>query len=408
MATGTAERSGAIARARVLDAQGGFGAPQRLSWADGLFEAGTGADSDRQGSPLWVTPGFVDAHAHLAWHAFDEADRARLGEAETRDETAAALARNLAAGFTSVRDAGGLVPGDVRGTDCGTLPRVQCSVRMLGRAEADAAGGLHRAVEQVLAEGAQWVKLVATASVASPAGAGLEPVFAPDEVRGAVRLATASGAGVMVHAWGGAAIDDAIEAGAASIEHGIFLTDAQARRAADRGLVLVPTLRIYRQVQQMIRQGSLPEAFRRRVDEAVAQHPRAVLRARDAGLALAVGTDSGTPEQHGSGAHEIAALIGAGLTPAEALLAATRGGAELLARVEHGGSEAGSAIPGAAAPPAGAPGTIAPGAVADAVVFDRDPREPGVLTDPDRIVAVVLDGRTIAFDQTDPTRKDQR
>src|SRR5690606_37038221 len=104
---------------------------------------------------------------------------------------------------------------------------------------------------------------------------------------------------------GGEAIDDAIEAGAASIEHGIFLTDTQASRAAERGLTLVPTLRIYREVQQMIDRGTLPAAFRARVDEAVAAHPRAVLRARDAGLALAVGTDAGTPEQHGSGALEI-------------------------------------------------------------------------------------------------------
>lgn len=372
-----------IVRARVLDERGSFGAPQTLDQLSDAAAAAVRAAADRTDdtAEFWVTPGFVDAHAHLSWHAFDEAERGRKDAAETRAETAAALGRVFGAGFTAVRDAGGLSVAELArireewaasrpgsGVGTGGLPRTQLAVRMLDRAAADAAGSLEAAVDQALEAGATWVKLVATASVSSPAGAGLDPTFTAAEMQAAVRRAGAAQAQVMVHAWGGEAIDQAIEAGARSIEHGIFLSNEQAQHAADRQMTLVPTLRIYRLVRDMIRQGSLPAAFRARVDEAVGAHPRAVLRARDAGLAIAVGTDSGAPEQHGSGAHEIIALIEAGLTPNEALIAATRSGAELLDLPENH----------------------------SALVFDRDPRTPGVLSDQVHL-------RTVWMDEADPS-----
>jgi imidazolonepropionase-like amidohydrolase len=162
-------------------------------------------------------------------------------------------------------------------------------------------------------------------------------------------------------------------------------------------MTLVPTLRIYRLVQRMIDAGSLPAALLTRVDEAVGAHPRAVLRARDAGLRVALGTDYGTPQQHGANAREFDALVGAGLTPGEALLAATRAGAELLARVAP--QDPAAVRDRAAAPdPAALAGRIAEGAVADGVILRRDPSQPGALSDPESIAAVLLGGRAI-----DPT-----
>ena len=382
----------AVAEVRVLDERGGFRPGVRVAWGGGRFRLGGAArPGDLDGSELWMIPGLVDAHLHASWHAFDAADRARLAPEETRAATAAALARTLRAGVTSIRDAGGLDPAALASIPAGGRPRAQLSVRLLGRADADAAGGLGRAVDAVLEAGARWVKLVATAGVAAPVDAGREPAFSLAETRDAVRRAERAGAGVMVHAWGGPAVDHAIEAGALSLEHGIFLTDAQAARAAARGMTLVPTLRIYRLVQRMIDAGALPSAFRARVEEAIAAHPRAVLRARDAGLPIALGTDFGTPEQHGANATEFDALVAAGLAPAEALVAATRSGAELLARVagEPGDGAAPGTDGGALA------GRIAEGAPADAVLLRRDPREPGALADPRSIVAVLLAGRWV-------------
>ena len=386
----------ALRGVRVLDERGGFTAPCRVSWASGAFALG-GPERASDDAPatwgadeLWLIPGLVDAHLHAAWHAFDAADRELLGEAQTIAATERALARTLAAGVTSIRDAGGLDPLMLRAMPRAARPRVQVSVSIIDRAFADACGGLDRAVESVLERGASWVKLYGTAGIGSPAGAGLDATFSAVELRDAVHRAERVGAGVMVHAWGGAAIDDAIEAGALSIEHGLFLTADQAARAAERDMTLVPTLRIYHLVQRMIDAGALPASLRARVDEAVGAHPGAVLRARDAGLRVALGTDYGTPEQHGSNGREVDALVEAGLSPGEALLAATRSGAELLARVAGRAGDVGAvADRGALA------GRIVDGAVADGVLLRRDPRLPGALSDPQSIVAVLLGGRPI-------------
>ena len=386
----------AVARARVLTERGDFSAPQRVSWAGGRFSLGGAADLDATqtdlvapaGGDLWLVPGLVDAHTHASWHAFSEPDRARDTQAERDEKTLAVLETMLRAGFTSLRDAGGFDPAafaefvatrSAQNTEL--LPRVQASVHMITRPAADEAGDALALVDRALEAGARWIKLVGTASVASPPGSGLDPLFSLDEQRRIVRRAAEVGAGVMIHAWGGAAIDDAIEAGVMSVEHGIFLTEAQATRAADRGMTLVPTLRIYRLVQRMIERGELPAEFGPRVAEAVDAHWGAVRRARDAGLAIALGSDFGTSDQHGTNRVEFDDLVAAGLSPEEALVAATRGGAELLARV--------------ATDPAPI-GRIADGEIADAMIFTQDPRTPGVFSAPDSIFAVVSGGTVIS------------
>lgn len=375
------EAAGGIRGVRVLDERGGFSGPCDVRWERGRFAA-IDVSGSEPAEPRWLIPGLVDAHLHAAWHRFDAPDRADEDPDLVERETRRALRATLRAGVTSVRDAGGLRTERSSGRPTGAAPRVQTSVSMLDRAAVDRAGGMARAVAGVLEAGAQWIKLVATASVMSPPGARLEPAFERAEIAEAVRAGAAVGAEVMVHAWGGPAIDDAIEVGTASIEHGIFLTDAQARRAAEHGLTLVPTLRIYRLVQAMIASGELPAALRRRVDEAVGAHPEAVRRARDAGLRIALGTDYGTREQHGTNRLEFDALVSVGLTPAEALVAATRSGAELLRRVDPGAPS----------------GRIAVGEIADALILTRDPSAPGALSGPDAIAAIVLGGAVIVPD----------
>lgn len=394
---------------RVFTEAGGFTAPMRVSWESGRFSLGEAAHREFAGSQMqvadrrldgaWLLPGLVDAHVHAAWHAFDAADRARIAPVDTRRLTAAALDRTVRAGFTSVRDAGGLAveppeaqaPDGTRGADGALVrPRIAHSVAMIDRARADAAGGIGAAVDAVLESGARWVKLVATAGVSAPAGATLDAHFTAAEFRTATDRASAVGAAVMVHAWGGAAIDRALDAGVASIEHGMYLTPDQARHGAEVGATFVPTLRIYRLVRDMIANGTLPAQFAARVDEAITRHPAAVRAARNAGFSIALGTDFGTVDQHGTNRLEFDALVDAGLAPHEALLAATRGGAALLARAAPEVPEA-----GLSAQPHVAPGVIADGAVADAVVLRRDPREPGALSDPTAIVGVLLAGRWI-------------
>ena len=392
-----------------------FGEPTRVSWENGTFAVGGEIDAtDLDGRDLYLVPGLVDAHAHVAWHAFNESDREQATPEQQNRATHEVLTRMLHTGFTSVRDAGGFDPALLRDTHTHTprAPRVQSSVALIDRAKADHAGGVVAAAEAALERGARWVKLVGTASVASPPGSGLEAVFTRAEQRAVVSRAAEVGAGVMLHAWGGPAIDDAIEAGVMSIEHGIFLTTEQAARAAERRMTLVPTLKIYRLVLDMIRKGQLPAAFEPRVREAVAAHPGSVRLARDAGLAIALGSDFSTPEQHGTNRTEFDDLLHAGLTPGEALTAATRSGAELLARVAH---DPHRAPHGQSAAPSG---LIADGEIADAVVFNRNPLEPGAFSAQESVIAVIIGGELIDVSGTntagiepmrpEPTRPDSR
>jgi imidazolonepropionase-like amidohydrolase len=333
---------------------------------------GTGAVTV-DGRELWVIPGIRDVHVHIAWSDFHAEDRSRRTASEQQGLTHTALAATLRAGVTSIRDGGGapaalrdaLASGQVSG------PRLQVSVDMIGRTD----GGpdaVRARVSAAIERGAQWIKLVATAGVAAAAEAALESHFTAAEFAAAADEAERGGARLMVHTWGGASIDHAIEVGAASIEHGIFLTEAQAARAASAGVTYVPTLTVYRHVREGVARGEIDGVPLSRLDAAIAQHETAVLRARDAGLAVALGSDFGTAEQHGTNRAEIASLLRAGLSPSEALIAATAAGARLLGD-----------------------GTIEPGAPADAVVFRSDPALPTTHEDRDAVALVIEDGRIV-------------
>lgn len=382
-----------IRGALVFRPDGTFGRMAQLTWGDGVFHLGAGSRPEESmssggmapigssstdlldGRDRWVIPGIVDAHTHLAWSDFDETDR----DARTTEDTDVAirgnLARTLAAGVTSARDAGGATDSLRRAVASGALagPRLSLSVDLITRARADAVGGIAAAVEHAIDAGAEWIKIIGTDGVAHAASGGFEPHFSRAEFGDAVRRAESASARVMVHAWGGDAITWAIDAGASSIEHGIFLTQEQARIGASHGTTLVPTLHIYRLVADMIVAGQLPATFGPRVANAIAAHPVAVRRARDAGMPIALGTDFGTSAQHGRNLIEIAELVGAGLSVGEALAAATSAGAALLGRVP-------AALLGHAsgpdATPAASTGQIIDGAIADAVVLRCDPRRP--------------------------------
>lgn len=387
-----------VTDAQVFHADGTFRREPIVTWADGLFSVTAGATAAQSspviaGRDLWLIPGIVDAHVHLAWTDFSDADRRARGADERAQLVRENLRATLAAGVTSARDAGGL-DANVRdrvATDEVSSPRLSLSVDLITRDSAAQVGGLDVAIDRAIAAGAEWIKLVATDGVASPGGRPLESHFSRADIHRAVAHAESAGARVMVHAWGGDAITWSIEGGAASIEHGIFLTEDQARLGAEHGAALVPTLHVYRLVQDMIRSGALPASLRDRVDEAVDAHPAAVRRARDAGMPIALGTDYGTTAQHGHNLVEVAELLRAGLSVSEAITAATSTGASLIAR------------------PAVA-GIIEDGAVADAILLAGDPSNPETYLSQDAVVAVIQAGRLVAgADRVDiPTQNTAR
>ncbi len=221
--------------------------------------------------------------------------------------------------------------------------------------------------------GAGVIKCATTGGASSRAGHGpRDPAFDRDEMRALVDEAHALGLTVACHALGGPGLRLALEAGVDSIEHGCYLDEDPELIAmmAERGVFLVPTLTVY----EYHRESPAPHV-RERARALKEHHLESVRRALAAGVRVVAGTDAGG-HGHPPNAVELAHLVAAGLTPMQAIQAATGLAAECLGL----GREI---------------GTLEKGKRADLVVVNGDPlADVGILTDPERIRLVLKDGVT--------------
>ena len=169
----------------------------------------------------------------------------------------------------------------------------------------------------------QTLRLSATA-------AGTDRQFFADELEAIVATARLLGRKVAAHAHGADGINAALRAGVDSIEHGTFLDDESLELFATSGAFLVPTTLAGKTVEERARlPGYFPPPV---VEKALLVGPRlqdALRRAHAAGVRIAFGTDSGV-SRHGENAREFLYMVEAGMTPAEAIVAATVNAAELL------------------------------------------------------------------------------
>ncbi len=333
----------------------------------------------------FVMPGMVDMHVHL-WGIGGDPMKARLG-ALTRDRfddemTAVANARTtLEAGFTSVRDLG----GDPRGIralrdaiDAGTVegPSITNAGEMIsvtgghgddgnGLAEefadvvhshevnlCDGPDDCRRAVRAQVSLGARVIKFAATGGVLSNVSGGLGRAMTPEEMRAIIDTAHALGRKVAAHSHAAEGTKAALEAGVDSIEHGTFLDDDTIRLFKAKGAYLVPTEIAPVAALAQARGGALPPATIVKAEEAAAAMAVNHRRAYAAGVKVAFGTDTGV-SKHGDNATEFALLVQNGLTPTQAIVAATVSAADLLGRNDIG--------------------TLAPGKTADIIAVAGSP-----------------------------------
>jgi imidazolonepropionase-like amidohydrolase len=398
----------------VLDETGGFAGPVDVAVAGGVVVAvGRGLSPDGgqvsfDGDGLWLMPGIFDCHVHTGLSSFDTLELLRTPFSRRVLETAQVLRRTLQAGVTFVRDAGisdagvrdavaaGYVPGPTMqvsvvaigstgGHEDGFLagPGCECSVDYSlpdypGRPPhlADGPEEMRKAVRLVLRSGADWIKLIATRGVLAASDGGFDAELSFEDLATAVAEAARRRRPVMVHALGGDAIGWAIKAGARSIEHGIFLTEADAAAMAANNCALVPTLVIYDQLAALARSGGLDAGRAERAIEVGAHLGEAVRIARTAGVKIALGSDFGHRADHGRNLAELAMLHRAGLSLEEALLAATSVGAELCGVGER-------------------LGRIATGYEFDAILLDEEPSDLLRLSQPGAVTGVFKSGRPV-------------
>ena len=303
-----------------------------------------------------LLPGLIDSHVHLADDG-SSLPRA-LVENESHGLTLLRSAQrawiSLTSGVTTLRDMGapsGIVPDLKEALDRGILrgPRlVTCNTQIMitgafGRKvsilgiEVDGVDDVRKAVREMFKCGADFIKMMASGKTFVEGVSLGAAQFSQEEITVAVEEAHRSGKTVSVHAVGLKAVESSIKAGVDCIEHGIFLTRELAKQMVDRGIRLVPTLLpYYRRSHPSSGQNQTGE-ITRKAETVWKGIVETVHAAREAGVQIGAGTDSGGPFlPHNSLIEELQLLVSLGFSPLEAIISATRINAETVGLQEIG------------------------------------------------------------------------
>ncbi|PYL49217.1 MAG: hypothetical protein DMF40_02690 [Verrucomicrobia bacterium] len=238
---------------------------------------------------------------------------------------------------------------------------------------ADTVDDVARAARRDIKYGADWIKLMGTGGVLDLTSDFKVQELSEEQMAKAVEIAHRAGKRVMVHAEGTEGIKAAVRAGVDSIEHGTMLDDEGAALMAKKGTWLVPTLYTFQHgVELGTSHGQDPISLAK-VKEIVAHQEPAFTRALKAHLKIAVGIDD-EPQYLPK---ELEALVRGGMTPLEALQAATIRGAELLNWSDR-------------------IGTIEAGKFADIIAIDGDPTKD--INAIEKVIFVMKDGAVFKND----------
>ena len=339
-----------------------------------------------------VVPGLINAHAHL--EASGEPDMTGLILLTTPTQRAYICAENarkaLAAGVTTMRDLGGterlaidlrdaINAGKLAGPTIVAAGRVVCMTGghgwWIGR-EADGPWDVRKAVREQRKDGADCIKFMATGGVLTKGSVPAIAQLTEDEMRAGVEEAHNHGMRTAAHAIGALGIRNALRAGIDSIEHGHLLDDEAIALFHEHGAYLLPTLSAIASIVDAGTEGRMPDWVLRKALELATNAIENLRKAYQAGVKIAGGSDAGTPyNPHELYWREVRLMHEQlGMTPREALYAATASAGELLA-VDRG--------------------RVRKGSPADVLLLERDAGDrPDALSNPQ----VVIKNGAVAFD----------
>src|SRR5437764_7020866 len=337
---------------------------------------------------MTVMPGMTDAHVHLTDTSGEPWYTQYTKKESVPYRTIVGLTHALEmaqGGFTSVRDLGGDTSAVSAVRDAvaeGRFPgpRIKVSgapLSIIG-GHADEATGLppgfaeavneahlnpsvctgveecQKVVRQLAAAGVDVIKVMATGGVLDPGAMGLEQHFTDAELKGIVDMAHAMHLKTAAHAHGARGILAATNAGIDSIEHGTFLDEAGARAMKAHGTYYDGTLMAFSGVQRVMGTGKLTPAMEAKANPTFAIWGKGLNLAYRTGVKIALGTDSAVAP-HTEANKELALMVEkAGMSPRDALIAATKGGPDLLGIANE-------------------TGTLDPGKSADLIAVEGDP-----------------------------------
>ena len=318
-------------------------------------------------------PGLIDMHTHLTDVPEDTADLTVYFR-RTRDETAVIAARNaeatLLGGFTSTRNVGTYVAWtdrDLRDAiNSGKIagPRVQICGYYLTIAHgggdlfvpdfkepADAArfhaGVAHgpeefrRKAKTAIDGGADELKVIASGAVLAFGGVPGAPEMTQDEIAAVVEVAHAAGKKVAAHAHGAESIKEAILAGVDTVEHASYVNDEDIKLALAHHVALSMDVYNGDYIETEGRRMHWPEEFLRKNVETTEVQRQGFTKAHAAGVAIVFGTDAAV-YPHGLNARQFPIMVARGMTPMEAIQAAT----SVAARYMGWGDRIGQVTPG--------------------------------------------------------------
>jgi imidazolonepropionase-like amidohydrolase len=389
--------------ANLIDATGAPPRPASVTLAGERIKAIDG-DAPKDATIIELSghtllPGLIDAHTHLGLLEMDAQTDGAIPAGVMAARIFGNTARVLDAGFTTVRDLGGLDGGVAQAIDMGLVrgPRLLPSGPVLcqtgghgdfgppfhphmhgipGLADAsivcDGPDQVRVAARTALRRGATQVKVCVSGGVMSKTDSLEDAQFTVEELRAAVGEAAARSTYVTAHAHTTPGIRNGLAAGIECFEHGTFLDEETVSLMARAGVALVPTLAVLRVSIERWREMGIPEELLPRFDGVEESMNASVKLAYAAGIPIGSGSDLFGPLQDRFGLE--LALKARILGPMEAILSATATNARIIRR-------------------AGELGTIEPGKLADVVAVRGDPlSDPELFDDADNVTLVIKNG----------------
>jgi imidazolonepropionase-like amidohydrolase len=348
-----------------------------------------------------------ECHGHfIGMRTFDLAQLPLEPVALRAARCARDLRAALDAGITSVREVGGFGVHLARAVAEGTLdgPAIYAAGAILsttgGHGDlhsfpldwisreasgmsrlADGPDDCAKAVREQLRSDAKLIKVCASGGVLSEVDHPVHQQFTAAELRTIVEVAGLADRVVAAHCHGKPGIMAALRAGARTIEHGSYLDDECCDAMRESGAILVPTRTIIEDI--LAHREKVPDYAVAKLEALADAHAQAVTRAYEHGVTIAMGTDIALtgpdlPNAWGQNGGEPGYLVKLGMTPLEAIEAATAAGPLTLG------------------PQAPRSGQLAEGYDADVIILDADPlADIDVLADPGHVTGVWTAGRQV-------------